>query len=199
VILARVATPQGLVAIDLHRIRYFGHVSLCVRETAPNGTSESQSCANYPVGPRSNQGIGHAPVWWAGDYANLCVKPFVQVIGGVVLRPGLTALLHVGGRVSRMPAAAVPRAFGVPGPLLYAAIDVTTPVIVTLRNAAGRTVYTAPVATLGKIPSSLCPSGAAVSTFVIAPGRNGGYTATASSSSSSSSILAVPKGSTTIP
>jgi hypothetical protein len=196
VILAQVATPQGLVAIDLHRIRYFGHVSLCVRETAPNGTSESQSCAKYPLGPTSNQGIGNSPVWWGGDYVNLCVKPFIQVIGGLVLRPGLTAWLHVAGRASRMPSATVPTAFGVTGPLLYAAIAAATPAFVTLRNADGRTVYTAPVASLGKIPRSFCPSGAAASTFGIAPGPNGGYTATASSTSE---ILLVPKGSSTIP
>jgi hypothetical protein len=196
VILAQVATPQGLVAIDLHRIRYFGHVSLCVRETAPNGGSSSQSCANYPVGPRSNQGIGNSPVWWAGDYINPCAKPLVQTIAGVVLHPGLTAWLHVAGRVSRMPSAAVPAAFGVSGPLLYAVLGVATPEFVTLRNAAGSTVYRAPVASLGNVPSDACQHGAAASTFAITPAPNGGHSVTRSSTSA---FVLVPKGSPTIP
>jgi hypothetical protein len=196
VILAQVATPEGLVAIDLHRIRYFGHVSLCLRETAPNGSSESQSCANYPVGPRSNQGIGNSPVWWAGDYIDPCVKPLVQTIAGVVLHPGLTAWLHVAGRVSRMPAAAVPGAFGVSGPLLYAVLGVAKPAFVTLRNVAGRTVYRAPVASLGNLPSDACNRGASATTFAIAPAPNGGYTVTRSSTSA---FVLVPKGSPTIP
>jgi len=196
VILAQAATPQGLVAIDLHRIRYFGHVSLCVRETAPNGSSESQSCANYPVGPRSNQDIGNSPVWWAGDYIDPCAKPLVQTIAGVVLHPGLTAWLHVAGRVSRMPAAAVPGAFDVSGPLLYAVLGVAKPAFVTLRDGAGRTVYRAPVASLGNVPSDDCQHVASASTFAITPAPNGGYTVTRSSTSA---FVLVPKGSTTIP
>jgi hypothetical protein len=195
VILAQVATGQGLVAIDLHRIRYFGHVSLCVRETASSG-SASQSCANYPVGPRSNQGIGNSPVWWAGDYIDLCAKPLVQVVVGVVLHPGLTAWLHVAGRVSRMPSAPVPRAFGVTGPLLHATIAAATAAFVTLRNSAGSTVYRAPVASLANVPSEACEHGATVSAFGIGPAVAGGYTV---SRSSSGAMLLVPKGSRTIP
>jgi len=195
VILARVATPQGLLAIDLHRIRYVGHVSLCLRETAPNGSSESQSCANYPVGHRSNQDIGDSPVWWAGDYVDPCARPLVQVIGGLELHHGLTAWLHVGRRVLRMPAAAVPTAFGVSGPLLYAAIAATTPAFVTLRNAAGHTVYTAPVASLRNIPGDACNDGAAVS-VAIGPAVGGGSTVTRSSSGI---FVLAPKGGPTIP
>ena len=195
VILAQVATPEGLVAIDLHRIRYFGHVSLCLRETAPNGSSESQSCANYPVGHRSNQDIGDSPVWWAGDYVDPCARPLVQVIGGLELHHGLTAWLHVGRRVLRMPAAAVPTAFGVSGPLLYAAIAATTPAFVTLRNAAGHTVYTAPVASLRNIPGDACNDGAAVS-VAIGPAVGGGSTVTRSSSGI---FVLAPKGGPTIP
>jgi hypothetical protein len=197
VILAHAATPEGLVGIDLHRIRYFGHVSLCVRETAPNGSSESQSCANYPVGPRSNQGIGDSPVWCAGDYIDPCAKPLVQTIAGVVLHPGLTAWLHVAGRVSRMPAAAVPGAFDVSGPLLYAVLGVAKPAFVTLRDVAGRTVYRAPVASLGNLPSDACNHAvASVSTLAIGPAVGGGYSVTRSSSGA---VILVRKGSRTIP
>ena len=195
VILAQVATPQGLVAIDLHRIRYFGHVSLCVRETAPNG-SASQSCANYPIGPRSNQGIGNSPVWWAGDYIDPCAKPLAQVIVGVALHPGLTAWLNVAGRVSSMPSAPIPRAFGVAGPLLDATIAAATQAFVTLRNATGETVYRAPVASLADVPADACEHGAAVSAFGVGPAPDGGHTV---SRSSSGVILATPKGSNTIP
>lgn len=194
VTLAQVPTPQGFVAIQMHRIRYVGHVSLCVREGVANG-SESQSCANYPLGPRSNQGIGDSPVWWAGDYVDICATPTVQVIAGVVLRPGLTGWLHISGGASRMPAASVPRAFGVAGPLLFATIPAGTQAHVTLQNAAGATVYTAPVAPLGAIPRQACANGAAVNR-IVTPLPGGGYSTTASSSGY---VILVPKRSHTIP
>ncbi len=195
VILAQVPTPQGLVAIDLHRIRYYGHISLCVRETAA-GSSETQSCANYPVGPRSNQGIGDSPVWWAGDYVDICATPTVQVIAGVLLRPGLTGWLHISGGASRMPAASVPRAFDVAGPLLYATIPAGTPAYVTLRNGAGATVYRAPVASLASIPREPCANGAAGSAYTVTPLPGDGYSTTASSSGY---IVLFPKRRHTIP
>jgi hypothetical protein len=195
VVLAQVPTPQGLVAIDLHRIRYYGHISLCVRETAA-GSSETQSCANYPVGPRSNQGIGDSPVWWAGDYVDLCATPTVQVIAGVLLRPGLTGWLHISGGASRMPAASVPRAFDVAGPLLYATIPAGTPAYVSLRNGAGATVYRAPVASLASIPREACANGGAGSAYTVTPLPGGGYSTTASSSGY---IVLFPKRRHTIP
>jgi hypothetical protein len=46
--LAEARTPEGPIAIVLHRIRYYGHVSLCVGESSTNGGAD-QSCANYPM------------------------------------------------------------------------------------------------------------------------------------------------------
>lgn len=159
--LAEARTPQGPVSIGLHRIRYFGHVSLCVSETDARGGSE-QSCANYPIGPKSNQNIGNSPVWWASNLLMICGKPHSQVVSGVILRPGITAWLRTPAGMSRMPTAAVPKAFGVAGGLVYATIT-TAPDSVTLRNATGETVYEAPVEPLTSFPRSGCargPSGA---------------------------------------
>jgi hypothetical protein len=169
--LAEARTPQGPVAIALHRIRYFGHVSLCVSETDAKGGSD-QSCANYPIGPKSNQNIGHAPVWWATDLLMACTKPHFQVVSGVVLRPGITAWLRTPAGVSRMPTASVPKAFGVAGGLLYATIT-TAPDSVTLRDANGKTVYAASVEPLTSFPSLGCgngPTGAGETSVATASG-----------------------------
>jgi hypothetical protein len=152
--LADAATPQGPVAIVLHRIRYFGHVSLCVSESNANGGTD-QSCANYPIGPKSNQDIGDSPVWWATDYLAACAKPRFQVVSGVILRPGTSAWLRTPSGVSRMPTAAIPKAFGVAGGLVYATIT-TAPEAVILRNATGKTVYAAPVEPLTSFPTLPC-------------------------------------------
>ena len=154
--LAEAPTPQGPVAIALHRIRYFGHVSLCVSQTDAGGGGD-QSCANYPVGPKSNQSIGTAPVWWAADLLVACTKPRFQVVSGVILRRGITAWLRTPAGVSRMPTAAVPKTFGVAGGLVYATIT-TAPDSVALRDADGKTVYTASVAPITSSPRLGCAS-----------------------------------------
>jgi hypothetical protein len=159
VTLAQARTPQGPVAIALHRIRYFGHVSLCVSETDAKGGGE-QSCANYPIGPKSNQNIGNSPVWWASNLLTICAKPHFQVVSGVILRPRITAWLRTPAGMSRMPTAAVPKAFGVAGGLVYATIT-TAPDSVTLRDATGKTVYQAPVEPLTSFPRSGCGRGPA--------------------------------------
>jgi len=155
VTVADVPTSLGPIAIVLHRIRYFGHVSLCVGETSPSGGTE-QSCANYPLGPKSNQHIGHAPVWWATTYLAACARQHFQVVSGVLLRRGLTGWLRTPTGVSQMPSAAIPRAFGVAGPLLYANIPASQGDVVTLRDAAGKTVYSAPVEPLTGVPTLQC-------------------------------------------
>jgi hypothetical protein len=152
--LADAATPRGPVAIVLHRIRYYGHVSLCVSESNANGGTD-QSCANYPIGPKSNQNIGDSPVWWATDYLAACTKPRFQVVSGVVLRPGISAWLRTPNGVSRMPTAVIPKAFGVAGGLVYATIT-TGPEAVILRDATGKTVYAAPVEPLTSFPTLGC-------------------------------------------
>jgi len=156
VTLAEARTPQGPVAIALHRIRYFGHVSLCVSQTDARGGGD-QSCANYPIGPKSHQNIGTAPVWWAANLLMACSKPRFQVVSGVVLRPGITAWLRTPAGVSRMPTAAVPKAFGVAGGLVYATIS-TAPDSVTLRDANGKTVYAASVAPITSFARLGCRS-----------------------------------------
>ena len=63
VTLAHVHTPDGIVGIGLHRIRYLGKVRLCVNEVTQPGfpSGGPETCANYPIGPTSGQGIGNAP------------------------------------------------------------------------------------------------------------------------------------------
>jgi hypothetical protein len=167
VTLASVNTPQGPVAIVLHRIRYLGRVALCMGESSGGGTS--QSCATYPLGPKSDQGIGSEPVWWT-TYVGVCSPERFQVISGLVLRPGLTAWTRSPRGVSRMPTAAVPRAFGVAGDLVYALVT-RDPESVTLRDASGRAIYTARVASLSHVPTGQCGRGTSGS---VAVGIGGG-------------------------
>ena len=163
VTLARVKTPQGTVAVTLHRIRYLGKASLCMSES--NGGSSGQSCATYPLGPKSDQGLGSAPVWWT-TYVGVCTSRHFQVISGVVIRSGLTAWLRTPAGLARMPTATVPGAFHVTGPLLYAMVA-RTPATVTLRNAAGKTVYSGTVAPLTGIPTAHCHTSSSSSSTAI--------------------------------
>lgn len=156
VTLAQAHTPRGAVAITLHRIRYSGHVSLCVSEGFAGGAT--QSCARYPLGPRSNQPIGRAPVWWADVYIDICSAQRFQVLSGLLLRPGLTAWLRTAEHVSRMAAATVPRAFAVAGKLIYATTG-ERPAAVIVRNASGAVVYSEPVLALASLPRATCPPG----------------------------------------
>jgi len=163
VTLARVKTPQGTVAVTLHRIRYLGKVSLCMSES--DGGSSGQSCATYPLGPKSDLGLGRAPVWWT-TYVGVCTSKHFQVISGVVIRSGLTAWLRTPAGLRHMPTATVPSAFHVAGPLLYAIVD-RTPATVTLRDAAGKTVYSGTVAPLTGIPTAHCHNGKGSSSTAI--------------------------------
>ena len=113
-----------------------------------------QSCANYPLGPHSDQNIGNDPVWWT-TFVGACTPHRFQVISGVILRSGLTAWLHSPSAVTRMPANPLPRAFGVAGGLIHALIA-TNPATVTLRNAHNDVVYTAPVQPLTGVPTVAC-------------------------------------------
>ena len=156
VALARVSTPDGPVALTVHRIRYLGKVRLCLRAETAN--SAAGSCATYPLGANSGAGIGHAPVWWGTAYVGGCTRHHFQVIGGLVLRTGLTARLHTPAGVSRMPTATVPTVFGVAGDLVYALID-TDPDSVTLTNAADKVVYAAKVESVAHLPTLNCSGG----------------------------------------
>jgi hypothetical protein len=166
VTVARVATVQGAVAIGLHRIRYLGKVALCMSES--NGGGTSQSCANYPLGPGSDQPIGHNPVWWT-TFVGACTPHHFQVISGVILRAGLTAWLHSPAGLARMSIVAVPKAFGVRGGLVYALIA-DYPATVTLRDRAGRALYTAPVEPLTGVPTLSCGAGAGSSWVTVGTG-----------------------------
>lgn len=153
VTLAHVQTVQGPVVIALQRIRYLGKVALCMSESNDGGTG--QSCANYPLGPKSNQPIGNAPVWWT-TFVGACTRNHFQVISGVVLRRGLTAWLHTPSGVARMPTAAIQRDFQVAGNLVYALVS-SASTSVSLRNASGKTVYAEPVEPLpATIPTVSC-------------------------------------------
>ena len=87
-----------------------------------------------------------------------------------MLRTGLTAWLHTPAGMSRMPTVAMPKAFGVAGGFVYALID-TDPDSVTLSDAAGKTVYSAKVDSVAKLPTINC-TGGSTSAFLI--GRSPG-------------------------
>jgi hypothetical protein len=166
VTIASVNTPKGPVVIGLHRIRYLGKVALCMSES--NGSGTSQSCANYPLGPKSNQDIGNSPVWWT-TYIGVCTAHPFQVISGIVLRPHLTAWLHSPHGVLRMPVVDVPTAFGVHGGLTYALVA-GKPNTVTLSDANGKTVYSAAVAPFAVVPVPGCNSTSSVAVLAGGPG-----------------------------
>jgi hypothetical protein len=137
--LAHAQTPQGQVAILLHRIRFLGHDSLCIGQR-PQG---NEQCARYPIGPSSGQGIGNAPMWLMAGGHGSCKPPRYQVITGVILHAGLTPWLRTPTGTTPMPTVAVPRAFDIPGPLFYAVLT-STPDTIQLRSQTGQTVYTRP-------------------------------------------------------
>ncbi len=149
VTLAHASTPQGPVAILLHRIRFMGHVSLCITQR-PQG---NEQCANYPIGPDSNQEIGNAPIWLMSGGRGSCAPPRYQVITGIILRPGLTPWLRTPEGRSRMPTVPLPRGFDEPGPLFYAVLT-NTPDTILIQDAAGKTVYSTPAVT--PAPSGSC-------------------------------------------
>jgi hypothetical protein len=149
VTLAHAGTPQGPVAILLHRIRFMGHVSLCISQR-PQG---NEQCATYPIGPHSNQEIGNAPIWLMSGGRGSCTAPRYQVITGIVLRPGLTPWLRTPEGQSRMPTVPVPQGFHEPGPLFYAVLT-KTPDTIVIEDAAGKTVYSTPAVT--PTPSGSC-------------------------------------------
>jgi hypothetical protein len=156
VTLASAATQTGPVAIRLHRMRYFGHVSLCVSVSNTQGAT-SQSCARYPIGPKSHQGIGESPVWWAATDFDVCTKPRFEVVAGVLLRRGISAWLHAPAGVTRMARVAIPKPFGVAGSLVYATID-SEPDRVTLRDGSRGVIYDARVQPLSTLPRAGCPA-----------------------------------------
>jgi hypothetical protein len=149
VTLAHAASPQGPIALQLQRIRFLGHMSLCMGQRPFGG----QQCARYPIGPASNQDIGNAPLWVMAGGDGSCKPPRFQVIEGIVLRRGLTPWLRTPSGLRRMSTAAVPTAFGAPGPLFYAVLT-RAPDTIELRNAAGRTVFSRSVLT--PVPRGYC-------------------------------------------
>ena len=143
VILANAKTPQGVVEIGLHRIRYLGKVRLCLNEAdQPNFPSGGpETCANYPVGPSSGQGIDHTHLFMGPVFSGVCSHRQFMLYAAVVLRHGLTAWLQSTDlREARMRAVAVPKAFDVSGPLVYEVVRDWHPLAILLRDSSGRTV-----------------------------------------------------------
>ena len=143
VTLAHVHTPDGVVGIGLHRIRYLGKVRLCVNEATQPGfpSGGPAQCANYPIGPTSGQGIGNAPIWIDAAVDGGSCPPQFAVVAGILLRPGLTAWVRGPHGFSRMREAAIPKAFNVAGPLVYTVVHGANPLqTIVVRNASGKTI-----------------------------------------------------------
>jgi len=89
-------------------------------------------------------------------FSGLCSAKQFLLYAAVVLRRGLTAWLQSTDlRVAPMQSVAVPKAFNVSGPLVYAVIRIWPPYAILLRDATGKTVSEVRVLTLG---SGLCRS-----------------------------------------
>ncbi len=152
VILARADTPQGVVAIGLRHMRLLGKVSLCLVEADQPAFRlvAPQTCASYPVGPSSGQGIDHTHLLLGSVFSGLCSQKRFLLYAAVVLRRGLTASLQSTDlREAPMQAVAVPKAFNVSGPLVYAVVRIWHPYAILLRDATGKTVSRVAVLKLG--------------------------------------------------
>jgi hypothetical protein len=79
-------------------------------------------------------------MWLLSGGHGSCKPPRFQVITAIILRSGLTAWLRTPTGMTRMPTAAVPKALGVTGPLVYAVLT-KGPDTILLRNAQGTTAY----------------------------------------------------------
>jgi hypothetical protein len=158
-LIAHAQTPQGVVEVALRRTRFQGKDSLCVIEAEGSGLQfvTPETCASYPVGPASGQGIDHTHLLLGQVFSGLCARKQFSVYAGVVLHAGLTAWLEATDqRAVRMQAVQVPHSFRVTGPLVYTVAEGSShPYAIVLRNTAGAIVSQVPVFKLG---SGFCRS-----------------------------------------
>jgi len=144
VILAQPKTPQGIIKIGLHRIRFLGKTRLVLNEaTQPNFPSGGQATyATYPI-RLGGQGDGSVsgPIFMGPVEGGRCQSKQFLLVAGVVLRPGLVAWVRADGVLTRMQTASVPSAFRVAGPLIYAVVRGRPSMTLELRNAQGTEVF----------------------------------------------------------
>ena len=152
VTLAHAATPQRPVALQLFRARYLGRPVLCIQQV-PQGDGQ---CASYPIGPASRYARASSDLWLLAEGRGSCKPPRYEVITAIVLHPGLTAWLRTSAGTERMATAAVPKVFGVTGPLVYAVLT-RGPDTIVLRDSHGATAYTTP-AVSGAVPPPGTPA-----------------------------------------
>ena len=143
VILAQPKTPEGIVKIGLHRIRFLGKVRLVLNEANQPGfpAGGPATYATYPIGA-GNQGDGdvNGPVFMGPVIGGRCQARKFLLVAAVVVRPGLVAWIRADGVVRPMRTAAVPSAFGVAGPLIYAVVHGWPSMTIELRDASGAEV-----------------------------------------------------------
>ena len=143
VILAQPQTPQGVIKIGLHRIRFLGRVRLCLNEATQPGfpSGGAETCATYPIGPGGRgDGDVSGPLFVGPVEGGRCARKQFLLIAGVVLRKGLVGWLRADGVLTRMRTATIPPAFGVSGPLVYAVVHGWPSMTVELRDARGAEV-----------------------------------------------------------
>ena len=143
VILAQPRTPQGVIQIGLHRIRFLGKVRLVLNEADQPGfpSGGSATYATYPIRP-GGQGDGDVsgPLFMGPVEGGQCSRKQFLLVAGVVLRSGLVGWVRANGVLTRMQTAAVPSAFGVAGPLIYAVVRGWPSMTLELRDSHGTEV-----------------------------------------------------------
>jgi len=140
VILAQPQTPQGIIKIGLHRISFLGKTRLVLNEATQPGSPSGGAAtyATYPIGP-GNQGDGDVSgaIFMGPVEGGQCQSKQFLLVAGVVLRAGLVGWVSADGVLTRMHTAAIPAAFGVAGPLIYAVVSGWPSMTLELRNAQG--------------------------------------------------------------
>jgi hypothetical protein len=133
---------------SLQRVRYGGHEALCVEQT-PEGGGQC-----FPFTPGSNPLDTNpplstsAPVLLTPGGAGTCTPPRYALVSGLVMRSGLSVWFKTPGGTRRVPLVAVDPRFQIPGGV-FATVITRGPVTLLARNAADKTVFTAPVTNRG--------------------------------------------------
>lgn len=133
---------------SLQLLRYGGRKLVCA-ELTPQGSAQCFPTPGEKPSLDGNPTLGpDPPVQLTPGNAGTCAPPRYSVISGLVMRTGLTIWFKTPTGTRRIAPRAVDSRFQVPGGV-FATTITRGPVTLIARNAAGESVYTAPVTNRG--------------------------------------------------